>query len=67
MKISGLQKAIMLAGSQKKLAKMCGISQVAVAHWLKNNKVPAERIIEIETALKGSVTRKELRPDLYPD
>jgi DNA-binding transcriptional regulator YdaS (Cro superfamily) len=29
-------------------------------------KVPAERVLSIESATDGAVTRHELRPDLYP-
>ncbi len=36
-----------------------------VVHW-RNRGVPAERVLEIEAATEGKVTRHELRPDLYP-
>lgn len=65
--MNGLLKAISIAGSQEKLAQIIGgtVKQQHISYWLKND-VPAERAIQIEAALKGRVTRSELRPDLWP-
>lgn len=61
-----LEKAIAVVGSQSALARALVVSPQAVNQWLKS-KVPAERVLEIEGATKGQVTRHDLRPDLYPN
>lgn len=67
MNTKALQKAIDIAGGQTKLAKKVKVTQTAVSHWLTRNKrVPAERAVSIEKATGGQVTRRDLRPDLYP-
>ena len=63
-----LQKAITIAGSQKKLAIACGISQTAIHKWLKRDAyIPLERAYQIDKATKGEVTKEQLRPDIYCD
>ena len=67
MSTKALQKAINIAGSQTKLAKKLKVTQTAVSHWLTRNKrIPAERAVAVEKATGGQVTRRDLRPDLYP-
>ncbi|NQW92666.1 MAG: helix-turn-helix domain-containing protein [Polaromonas sp.] len=62
--MTGLNKAITVAGSQKALAKAIGLGQSAVANWLKRGGlVPVEYCASIEIAFSGAVTRKDLRPD----
>lgn len=39
------------------------ISRAAVNQW---DECPAERVLTIERATGGQVTRHQLRPDLYP-
>ncbi len=51
--------------TQAALGKHLGVTQSAVAQWLRS-KVPAERVLAVEAATGGRVTRHELRPDLYP-
>lgn len=41
------------------------VSQSAVSQWIAK-KVPAERVLEVERASGGALSRHELRPDLYP-
>jgi DNA-binding transcriptional regulator YdaS (Cro superfamily) len=54
------------------LARACGVSPQAVSKWRQlaeqraDFKVPAERVLLIEAATGGRVSRHELRPDLYP-
>jgi DNA-binding transcriptional regulator YdaS (Cro superfamily) len=64
--MSGLQKAILRAGSQVKLAAMLGITTQSVNRWKQRYKgvVPAERVLDIYAAT--GVTPHELRPDLHP-
>jgi TorA maturation chaperone TorD len=62
-----LAVAIELVGGQAKLARLIGVSQPHVWHWLhKAERVPAEHVIAIEKATGGRITRAQLRPDLYP-
>lgn len=64
---SPLEKAIDAVGSQAELAKALGVKPQHVWNWLhRDDKVPAEQVLPIETATGGKVSRHELRPDLYP-
>lgn len=58
-----LKNAIATAGGPAALGRALGISSQAVSQW---ERAPAERVLEIERAVQGRVTRHELRPDLYP-
>lgn len=60
MKDSGLSIAIEAAGSSAALARGLGISTAAIAQW---EKVPAERVVEVEDVT--GVPRHVLRPDLH--
>jgi DNA-binding transcriptional regulator YdaS (Cro superfamily) len=59
--MTGLEKAIEVAGGIRALGRMLGISHSAIRQW--EGEIPAKRIIDIET-LTG-IPREELRPDLY--
>lgn len=58
-----LRRAIKLAGGQQKLADTVGVSQSTVAMWLKRERIPAERAVDVEAAT--GVSRRQLRPDLF--
>ncbi len=60
MRDQGLSEAIKAVGGVSELARRLGISQPSVSNW---NKIPAERVLEIESAT--GVSRVVLRPDLY--
>ncbi len=63
-----LGRAVKLVGGQSAMARACGIKQGHVWAWLnKTSKCPAEHVLSIEQATGGTVTRHQLRPDLYPD
>ena len=62
--MTGLDKAINYFGSQSSMAKALGLTPMAVSNWKKRG-IPAERVLSIEEATHGAVTRLELRPDLY--
>ena len=64
--LSGLEKAILIAGSQGALAQKLGVKQAHVWYWLHRSRkgTPAEHVLRIEQ-LTG-IPRHELRPDLYP-
>jgi TorA maturation chaperone TorD len=59
---AGLSRAIDAAGGVAQLARLVGIAQPSVSNW---SRVPAERVIAVETAT--GVSRAELRPDLYDE
>lgn len=60
-----LQAAVMRAGSQSAMARVCGVSQTAVWKWLQSGKrLPAEHCLAVETAT--GVSKHLLRPDIYP-
>lgn len=64
---SALATAVSIIGGQAQLARILGVSQPNVWHWLhKAERVPAEYVIKIEQATDGKVSRHELRPDIYP-
>lgn len=58
---NALGRAIEAAGGTGALAASLGITAGAISQW---GRVPAERVIQIE-AVSG-VSRRDLRPDLYP-
>lgn len=63
-----LNRAVALAGGQSQLARAIGggVTQQQVWNWLHRDKrLPGERAIQIERALKGAIRREELRPDLF--
>lgn len=65
--MTGLEKAIELAGGQAALARLLGVKQGHVWYWLrKTGRVPAEKVLPTVEALDGKISRRELRPDLYP-
>ena len=65
MNASPLETAIRLAGGVPAVAKALDISQPAVHRWRARGKAPADRVIHLEHATQGKVTRYELRPDVF--
>ena len=64
--VQALKRAIEKAGGQSALARACGVKQGHVWHWLnKSLRVPAEHVLAVEAATGGSVTRYDLRPDIF--
>lgn len=59
-----IERAIQVVGSQDKLAAKLNVTKQAITKWRR--RVPAERVLGIEAATGGAVTRHDLRPDLYP-
>jgi DNA-binding transcriptional regulator YdaS (Cro superfamily) len=64
MRESPVEKAFRIVGGQSAMASRLGISREAVRKWKR--QVPAERVLEIEHATDGQVSRHDLRPDIYP-
>jgi DNA-binding transcriptional regulator YdaS (Cro superfamily) len=63
---------IEIAGSQAELVRRYNsvvtsedrkITPQAVSKW--KNKVPSERVLDLEKALDGQITRYRIRPDVY--
>lgn len=60
-----LQAALIEAGSQSELARICGVGQPAVSKWFQSGKrLPAEYVIAVERETR--VSKHMLRPDIYP-
>lgn len=64
---NAIERAASHVGGQSALARLLGCSPQAVSKMCATGRVPAERVISIETATSGAITRHELRPDLYPE
>ena len=60
---AALERAIKICGSRAELARRTGISRMAVSQW---KVVPMGRVLEVERATGGEVSRHELCPDRYP-
>jgi DNA-binding transcriptional regulator YdaS (Cro superfamily) len=53
--------------SQAELARRLGVTQGMVWQWLRGvRRVSAEKVLALEQATHGKVSRHEIRPDLYP-
>lgn len=63
MKDAALERAIEAAGGPVKLGAELEITSQAISQW---DRCPAERVIAVERACARTVTRQELRPDIYP-
>ncbi|AJP72949.1 transcriptional regulator [Sphingomonas hengshuiensis] len=62
---SSLARAVRVAGSQSKYARLIGVAQQTVHDWLKKKRpLPAEHVLKTEA--ETGVSRHDLRPDLYP-
>lgn len=62
------EKAIRTIGVPSAVSRMFGFnSPQSVFNWIKNNKVPAERVIQLCELGDWVVSPHQLRPDLYPN
>lgn len=59
-----LMHAVDILGGQTATAEVLGVTQQAVQYWIKQGRVPPLRVLALETA--SGVSRKALRPDIYP-
>ena len=64
---TAVQRAIDHFGSQTAMAEAMGVYQSFVSKMVRTGRVPAERCRQIEELTNGSVTRCELRPDVFGD
>ena len=62
-----LERAIAAAGSEEKLGKLIGYSQVAVNKAKRRGMVTAEMAVAIDRAGRaaGGISKEELRPDIF--
>jgi DNA-binding transcriptional regulator YdaS (Cro superfamily) len=58
----GVKAAIKSFGTQTALADALGIERSAISQW---KQVPATRVLEIEEKTGGTVSRHEMRPDVF--
>lgn len=65
--MSPIEKAVSIVGGQTALAAKLKIRPQAVQQWVAAGSVPVRRVIAIEQATNGEVSRHELRPDIYPE
>jgi DNA-binding transcriptional regulator YdaS (Cro superfamily) len=61
-----IKEAAMYCGGQSSLARKINVKPQAVQRWCKTGKIPAERVLQVERATGGHVSRHTLRPDIYP-
>ncbi|HHL2824735.1 TPA: helix-turn-helix domain-containing protein [Citrobacter murliniae] len=59
-----IQRAIDIAGSQKKLADLCGVAQPTVWRWLHGGGIDARYVMKIVSATEGKIKAADIRPDL---
>ncbi|QVP49333.1 helix-turn-helix domain-containing protein [Salmonella enterica subsp. salamae] len=60
-----IKTAIAIVGTQKELAKACGVSQAAVQKWLYGKaKVSPQNVFSVVKATGGKVQGYQIRPDL---
>lgn len=65
MKNPAVEKAILIAGSQAKLAKLCGKAQSTICDWLNcKKKISPVHVPDLVAAVDGKIKAHEFRPDL---
>ncbi|WP_409564114.1 transcriptional regulator [Methylobacterium sp. J-068] len=60
-----IEAAIRLLGSEAKLGAACGVTQGAIWKAKRAGRVSGELAVKIERATEKSITRRDLRPDLW--
>lgn len=63
---SPIGRAILMLGGPTHAAKRLRTTRQVIEHWVKINRVVAERVLSIEEATGGRIGRWQLRPDIYP-
>jgi DNA-binding transcriptional regulator YdaS (Cro superfamily) len=58
-----IKQAAELSGGMSSLTRKIGISRSAPYSW---DRIPANRVLSIEAATGGRLSRHTMRPDLYP-
>ena len=57
---NAIREAIKNAGSQQKLAALCGVSQNAISKWLNGGRVSLENALKIEKATNSAVKAEDI-------
>lgn len=60
-----IEDAIRIAGTEKKLGELCGVSQNAIWNAKRAGRISAELAVAIDRATEGRVSKHSLRPDLF--
>lgn len=55
-----IKKAIAIAGSQQKLADMCGVTQPTVWRWLHDGGMASQHVMQVVSATNGMIKATEL-------
>ncbi len=66
-KITLIQQAIAMLGSEKKLAAAAGVSQPVVNVAKKTGRVGPRFAVGVHKATNGKISKADLRPDLFSD
>lgn len=61
--LKAVQDASDVVGGLSVLAERLGITRQAIHQW---EEVPRQRVLDIEMATDGKISRSKLRPDIYP-
>jgi DNA-binding transcriptional regulator YdaS (Cro superfamily) len=46
--MTGIQEAVSVAGTQRNLADLLGVTQQVVSYWVRQGYVPSARVVEVE-------------------
>lgn len=60
---TALERACEAVGGISEMARQLGIKPPSISEWKARNRVPAERVLEVEKI--SGVSRYELRPDIF--
>lgn len=63
--MNAIERVCELMGGQTALAKYLDVTPQAISDWVRKGRVPPARVLSIEKAVNGRVTRHELRPDVF--
>lgn len=61
---TGIERATSLT-SVAHIASACGVSVQAVYKWIKKGHPPADRCVQVESAVGGKVSRFDLLPPTF--
>lgn len=62
---NAIQKALKLAGNQRKLAALVGISPQALGRQIRAGNIKPKHCITIESCFPGQISRYELNPEHF--
>ena len=59
-----MEKVIKYFGSQKELADLLGVTQMAISQW-KRRGIPIKRCLQIEKLSNGAIKREDIWADIF--